>query len=125
MHFLLSPSSLDHLFCSLYGQSFGSRFLGVCCPSLLQLPAFSVRQRKVTAVGTAFPKEEAGTDGTFWKVALSNLAFLDKEQGRAGHSLCPSGPFFFSLGSLLHLDIIQWPSLCSCRQPGLGVTCTS
>lgn len=94
MCLLLSPFSPDHLFCSVYGQSFRSSFLRLCYPCSLQMPAFCVYQRKITAVGTAFPTWEAGTDGIFWKATLSNLDFLDKEQGRAGHSRCPSGLSF-------------------------------
>lgn len=103
---LLSPSSPDHLFCSVYGWSLRSSFHRLCYPCSLQMPSFCVYQRKIAAVGTAFPMWEAGTDGIFWKATLSNLDFLDKEQGRAGHSRCPSGLsfFFFSFGSLLCLD---------------------
>lgn len=106
MCLLLSSSSPDHLFCSVYGRSLRSSFHRLCYPCSLQMPSFCVYQRKITAVGTAFPMWEAGTDGIFWKATLSNLDFLDKEQGRAGHSRCPSGLsfFFFSFGSLLCLD---------------------
>lgn len=87
--FLLTRSSL-----LCYGLSVSSCFLGVCCPSSLLMLSFPVNQRKIIAVSTAFLTWEAGTDGIFWKAVLSNLDFLDKEQGRAGHSHCPSGLCF-------------------------------
>lgn len=75
-------------------------FLGVCQRghlSLLQMPASFVCQRKITAADRAFPFPawEAGTDGIFWKAALGNLDFLDKEQSGTGHSHCISGPILF------------------------------
>lgn len=92
---LPSPSSRGHLFCPVHGVS-ARISLGYASPSLLQMPSSSIYQRKITAVGTVFPFPtwEAGTDGIFWKAGSSNLDFLDKEQGRAGHSHCPSGLSF-------------------------------
>lgn len=96
---LLPPHPL--IFTSLFmDRASALLFLGVCQRghlSLLQMPASFVCQRKITAADRAFPFPawEAGTDGIFWKAALGNLDFLDKEQSRTGHSHCMSGPILF------------------------------
>lgn len=91
-------SPLTHSPFLLCVWSFSSIFSGCAYPD-----AFPLYRRKITAVVTAFPTWEAGTDGIFSKATSSNLDFLGKERSGAGRSHCPSGLFYF-FGSLLHLD---------------------
>lgn len=104
---LSSPSSPSVLHFSVYGQSFSSPFLGVSPrghPSLLQMPAFSVCQRKIEQI-EHFQPGKLGQMGNFGRQLWAIWTSWIRSKAEPVTSIVCLVPFYaFFFGSVLLLD---------------------